>query len=371
MTNPVRQTLMSVISQSTHVSTNERAVDAYVESLGSKDIGLPDWKVPVFLDENTGRTMDFFFLGNSINFAYNNFETGTKFRFFYKGKYWEGAFGMWAALKDAVEGGELDLGGEVITLNGRPLSEIRFTDLEDMLQEDSDIPLLNERFEILREIGRGLESRFHGHISNLIYARELVPDDAPPCTCADLSDICGCERRTWLENYWRTTSSPSDSLFGPNGIIDEITTVFPSFQDSAVYKGSNVYFLKRAQLAIAMIYERFRSEGRRLFTDEDVNEFTVFADYELPPVLNSLEILSYDENLERRIQSGVLIEAGSEEEVEFRAHTIYGAELVKDRVNATRASSDRINALNTDYLLWQRRHEAKGKKAPLVVTTKY
>jgi hypothetical protein len=47
--------------------------------------------------------MDFFFLTNSINFAFTDFETGIKFASEYKGVPWSGAMGMAACLKKAFD----------------------------------------------------------------------------------------------------------------------------------------------------------------------------------------------------------------------------------------------------------------------------
>ncbi len=332
MKNPVKQSLVYVISDSRYVHVDDNALNAYVESLGDKALGLPDWKLPVFLEETTDRTMDYFFLGNSINFAFND-ETGAKYKFSYKNKDWEGSFGMWAALKAAIEEGKINLDGEIIKVNGKPLSAIQASDLDSILQKDSKIPMFRERLEILREVGRGLESRYGGHISSLF--------------------------------------SAGGELFGSNGIISRIINDFPSFNDSSRYKGHEVIFNKRAQLAVAMIYERFLSDNKRLLSKEDADEITVFADYELPKILHALGILTYDSNLENKIQNNVLIERDSEQEVELRANTIYAAELIKDGINSKRTLENRVNALNIDYLLWSEGRKMRDKKAHFTITTNY
>ncbi|MGC8533784.1 MAG: queuosine salvage family protein, partial [Candidatus Parvarchaeum sp.] len=190
-----------------------------------------------------------------------------------------------------------------------------------------------ERLGILREVGQGLEGSYAGHVSNLF--------------------------------------SDGRGLFGSNGIIDRIISDFPSFKDSSRYKGHEIIFNKRAQLAVAMIYERFLSDNKRLLSKEDADEITVFADYELPKILHALGILTYSSNLEDKIQNNVLIERDSEQEVELRANTIYAAELIKGRINAKRTPENQVNALNIDYLLWSEGRKIGDKKAHLTVTTNY
>ncbi len=333
MNNPVKHSFMSVIDDSKHVKIDKIALSAYVDSLGDKAFSLPDWKLPVFLEGDDDKTIDYFFLGNAINFAFNDFETGVKYKFHYKDTDWMGAFGMWAALKAAVEDRRLSLDGDCIRVNGKPLSQIEPSDLDGILQKDSKIPMFNERVEILREIGKGLELFYGGHASNLI--------------------------------------SAGRELFGPSGVITRITADFPSFKDISRYGGNDIVFNKRAQLAIVMIYERFLADGQKLFSDRDMNEITVFADYELPKILHALGILTYDSDLENRIQSGMLIERDSEEEVELRANTIYAVELLKTMINAKRAPDKAVNALNIDYLLWSEGRKMKDKKAHMTKTTNY
>jgi len=60
------------------------------------------------------------------------------------------------------------------------------------------------------------------------------------------------------------------------------------------------------------------------------------ADYRIPQVLKRLGILSYSKELADKINRGVLILKGSEEEVEMRANMVWAVQLMyeelKDRM---------------------------------------
>ena len=61
-----------------------------------------------------------------------------------------------------------------------------------------------------------------------------------------------------------------------------------------------------------------------------MDRLTAFADYKLPQVLRELGVFSYRPELASRIASRELIEAGSEEEVEIRAMTVWAVEHLKE-----------------------------------------
>ncbi len=70
---------------------------------------------------------------------------------------------------------------------------------------------------------------------------------------------------------------------------------FPSFDDSAEWGGHRLLFFKRAQLAPAMLFERWKGTGAGAFND--IGELTASADYKIPQVLRRLEILEYSPDL--------------------------------------------------------------------------
>ena len=108
--------------------------------------------------------------------------------------------------------------------------------------------------------------------------------------------------------------------------MEILTSHFPSFDDSVPFGSTRLLFHKRAQLAPAMIHERWQGKGPGAFTD--LEELTVSADYKLPQVLRKLGLIEYRNGLERMVDEGRVIPARSREENEIRAATIAAGEAM-------------------------------------------
>ena len=131
-------------------------------------------------------------------------------------------------------------------------------------------------------------------------------------------------------------------------LVRSVVSLFPSFDDVAHYRGAEVRLYKRAQILIADLAGAFDGAGLGSFTDLD--RLTAFADYKVPQVLRGLGILRYHPALAERIARRELLPAGSEEEVEIRAATVWGVELLR-RALTERGRS--LTASELDWLLWQ------------------
>lgn len=228
----------------------------------------------------------FLFALNSISF---NYWGNPKWRIQYNGVEYDGAHAMMACLGGAVERG--------ISFNPTQLANFQREDLEDILRGNVEIPLLDQRFSFLREVGAVTQREFRGDFRYLI------------------------------------DQSHGDALH----LVDLLVGNFPSFEDSAVYRGQDVNFSKRAQLLASDLDYSFS-------VLDNVDRLTACADYKLPQVLRRHRILKYSDELQKRINAREEILAGSKEEVEIRAHTIHAVELLKGEI--TGVTSNQVN----DYL---------------------
>ena len=131
------------------------------------------------------------------------------------------------------------------------------------------------------------------------------------------------------------------------------------FKDVAAYKGSEVPFYKRAQISVADLHVAFKGQGWGQFDDFD--QLTIFADNLVPHVLRVDNVLQYEEALISRIDSGELIPAGSDEEVEIRACAVHAVELLKNELQRQRHD---ITSAELDYLLWNRGQQPFYKAIP-------
>ncbi len=86
----------------------------------------------------------------------------------------------------------------------------------------------------------------------------------------------------------------------------------------------------------------------------------------IPQVLRSLGVFQYSHSLAEKIDSEVLLEAGSAEEVELRACSIHAIERIKEQL---KAQGHFLRSLDIDYLLWNQGAAAlKESPYPLHLT---
>jgi putative queuosine salvage protein len=130
---------------------------------------------------------------------------------------------------------------------------------------------------------------------------------------------------------------------------------WPCFADRSSYRGIEVPFLKRAQIAAADLARA------GVIQPHDLSGLTMFADNLVPHVLRLDGILRFDADLVARIDRGELIEHGAPEEVEIRACALHAVELI---VAARTESGLGGSAAEIDQLLWLRGQGASYKAAP-------
>ena len=138
-------------------------------------------------------------------------------------------------------------------------------------------------------------------------------------------------------------------------IIDE----FVCFRDTAIYKGEQIFFYKRAQILVSdihLIYKDLIEMSNNINEYECINfgntvsQLTMFADYRVPQILRSKNVLIYNETLSNVITNKNEIEHGSKYEVEIRAGTVVAVELIKEEL-AKKGMN--VLSLEIDVYLWE------------------
>ncbi len=303
----ILDTIAPIIPHLHHVAIDETRLREVCARMDSPMLRLPTWDDDVFIVQPEEARAAQLLLFNAVNFSYWG---SPKWTIDFRGQPQDGAWGMLGCITRAVQDEGFPL------FDGAYLASIPEADARHVLRGNVEIPMFRERLECLHEMGQVLVEHFGGTFANLIHAAE---NDA-------------------------TT------------LVRLLVTRFPSFNDIALYDlpptsegpgNVTVAFYKRAQLATAMLYEAFGGEGpgnlRR------VEALTVFADYKLPQVLRRLGLLQYAPHLAERVDRLEPLEAGSGEEVEIRAATVWAGELMR-RALTTRLPW--VTALHIDYWLW-------------------
>jgi len=194
----------------------------------------------------------------------------------------------WQAL---VSSFDRALGEDTPLLNSQFLSNLSFADTQHLFRSHNknNIPLLEARHTFLRQAGEILTKKFNGQIDNLIKQAD----------------------------------------FNATRIAQLVIDHFPLFNDVAKTNGQTVKFFKRAQICA---YDLSLLPQLEL---TNLNQLTVFADYRLPQILHSYEVLQYEKSLADKIANLTLIDPDSREEIEIRAATIWAGELLAQQLNLT------------------------------------
>lgn len=319
--NTVLETTKRLIENPKYVFIDESRLEEVAEKFSRKELTIPVWDFPIYIEGNNENTIDFFLLGNSINFAFTDFKTDQKYTAEFMGKEEPGSSGMWACLKKAVEAG-------IPILEGNYLKNIPEEEMKKIFEGNIEMPMFQERLQIFREVGRVLCEKYGGHFYNLVEAS-------------------------------------NKRLFNKGkGLVERLTSDFPSFDDSVVYKGKRIRFDKRAQLAPGMLYGRFRNKG--LFQIEDIEELTVFADYVVPTTEREKGVLIYEKSLAERVDNRQILDENSQEVLEIRASTIHSCEGIRIKLEVTYKIPN-VTSLPIDYEWWSEGRKIKdGKPHPLI-----
>lgn len=100
-------------------------------------------------------------------------------------------------------------------------------------------------------------------------------------------------------------------------LVNILANNFPCFNDVVRFENrKSVRFLKRAQICVADVWAAFDGEGFGHF--DDIEKITMFADYRVPQMLNTLGCLWYSPLLDNAIRHKKLIETGCSWEIQLR-----------------------------------------------------
>jgi hypothetical protein len=199
------------------------------------------------------------------------------------------------------------------------LAELSLSALKELLGGGGELQLLDQRVQNLNDLGKVLLEEYNGQASELVEA-------------------AGESAIALVRMLYRRLSS---------------------FRDVAKYRGHQIPFYKRAQIFAADLYGAF--QGKKWGHFADMHKLTAFADYKLPQVLRHLGILHYSSDLENMIDQQISIEAGSPEEVEIRANTIWAVELIRQELE--RIGED-LRAFEIDWILWNMGQDKAFKEKP-------
>jgi Queuosine salvage protein len=300
-----------VIEASRHVRTIDEGIQRVAGWMAYEEFGLPDGSFLFDFGQDPDTLTDLVMFESALNFAFTDFDTSVKFEVDYQGTRYVDSEAMLACVHRAWSAGEP-------ILHGPWMAEVTRDDLARLFAGTIEMPMLDERVAILNTIGTTLVDRFDGRF-----------------------------------HHWAATCDRSMYADG-NGMLERLLADFPRFEDRSDYHGTTIQFYKLAQLSLwslHAVFVRLGQEGLR-----DLSRMTAFADYIVPVALRLMGITAYTDDLEARINGGVVIPRDSDEEIELRAHTIYATAALTSAINDLRPADRRLVIPQIDYRLWKTYH---------------
>lgn len=263
---------------------------------------------------------------NTLNFAFTDFESSTKYEIIRNGRTLSDSEAMITQIQEAISSG-------VELYDGNVLCDLDTVKLQKIFAGNIEMPMMKERLKILTEVGRKLSESYEGDWINFINA------------------------------------GPKKLYYKGEGLIERLISEFPRFDDTSKYnKDIDIHFYKLAQLAFWGIHAELAGTGD--FYIEDMESMSAFADYIVPVALEVMKIIEYSEELKNKIINGEIIPRDSLEEIEIRATSLYATAKLTEEINKRRPSEKSIIIPQLDYRLWKQYH-ATHRPHHLTITTMY
>ncbi|XP_022739755.1 queuosine salvage protein-like isoform X2 [Durio zibethinus] len=284
----VRESAAWVALNSSHVTIDSSGIEKVVEKIKGS-IPKVEWNYEgIHYFDNGPLTVQYLFVLDALNFCF-----------------WPDKDLNYDHLANGLKEALLN---DKSVFNADRLQKFTGPQLRELLKWPRPLPLEEERVRLLHEVGFELERSFEGKASKLV-------------------ESCG---KSAVK------------------LVALVTQHFPGFRDHSVYKGHQVFLYKRAQIFASDLWGAFKGQGYGEF--KDISSITMFADYIVPAVLRQLGVLKYSSTLASTIEANSEIGAGSEEEVELRACSIYAVEKMRELLSIK--SGKEVLSVELDLWLW-------------------
>lgn len=151
-------------------------------------------------------------------------------------------------------------------------------------------------------------------------------------------------------------------------LVNLLVDTFPAFRDEHRFHGKTVRIYKRAQILVADLWACFNGQDIGAFGD--IDHITIFADYRIPQMLQSLNVLWYSPRVESKIKRKESLISGEDIEIEIRGCSIWAVELLRrEMIRQHPEAKDKVNAILIDFFLYdtckeKEEHHALHEPAP-------
>lgn len=294
-----------------HVQINIEAIKELADRW-ERSFNPIQWHNEVHFFDGTEKTLFWIFVLDTLNFCFWPDPGKPAWTVVYRGKNFSGYMALAASLKRAIE--------EAVPVTDPAfLADIDIQTVKWIFRGKGDLPLMEQRVQNLRELGRVLLEQWNGSVMSMV------------------------------EEARQSSAS----------LVRLVVDSFSSFRDEASYDGRKVYFWKRAQILASDIFHAFEGKGPGAF--KDIHLLTACADYKLPQVLRVLGVIQYSDELARRIDSLDYLKPGSPEEVEIRSATVVAVEKIREFLEKRGIF---VTSLEIDHHLWELGQKDEFRRYP-------
>jgi len=310
--SPVLDSLRYAIESSRDVHTHYDKIVEVASWMAYEELPMPEFALPFGIAQGDPNVaIDFIMVADSIDTAFTDFSNHVKFQVDYAGQHWSDSDAEFACIKRAVDGG-------IPFLDGSYLAKITRAELNKVFEGNIEMPMLDEKLEVLHQVGKVLSEKYDGKFHNFVHL---------------------CSPRLYDKG---------------NGLIDRLVTEFPRFNDVSILDGHEIKFYKLAQLGVWMMYATLHGLGK--FRLDDPQKMTAFADYIVPVGLRVMGITSYSKELDHAVETYQLIPRDSRWEIEIRAHCLYATALLTEEINKLRSPDKQVIIPQIDARFWTHYH---------------
>lgn len=160
----------------------------------------------------------------------------------------------------------------------KKLEELTYEEFKKIFTSNTEIPLLKERYEILHDIAKVINTKMQGSFYN--YIKDINDD---------------------------------------NELFEIIINNFPSFKDERTYNDKRVCFYKLGCLVVSdIMHARNILEGNKF----DYSHLPGCTDYKIPQIIRAFGITKYSKELSDIVDNKIEIPLNSPYEIEIRASAI-------------------------------------------------
>jgi hypothetical protein len=276
MRNHLLEEAGEVAARSQLVAINKPAVQDIARRLVRDDMALSPWDRDRHFFDGTYRTVHYLLVLHALSFCLWSPDWTVE----YKGRTCSGYWALVVSLRRAF-------GDGVAIWNAKGLSRMSEVELGYLLRGNGQVPHLEERVAVLRELGSILQGRYAGDF----------------------------------------TTGIKEAGGNALGLVEQIVEAFPFFRDEGIYQRRTVRFQQAAQSFVASLHWAFSAARWGRF--KDLHGLTAPADHRLPQVLRGLDVLRYSTELARVVDGCTPLPVGSPAEIEIRAGAVWAVELLR------------------------------------------